>query len=43
MSQRRVKHDHQHRSEGKLSQSEAENFRDEDGAGPSKIETAWFG
>ena len=26
----RVKRDHQHRPEGKLSQSEAENFRDED-------------
>ena len=28
---------------GKLSQSEAENFRDEDETDQSKIETVWFG
>ena len=35
--------DHQHRPEGKLSQSEAENFRDENEADQSKIETVCFG
>ena len=35
--------DHQHRPEGKLSQSEAEDFRDEGEADQSKIETVWFG
>ena len=34
--------DHQHRPEGKLSQSEAEDFRDEDEANQPKIETVWF-
>ena len=38
-----VERDHQHEPEGKLSQSEAENFRDEDEANQSKIETVWFG
>ena len=32
-----------HRPEGKLSQSEAENFRDEDETDQSRIETVWFG
>ena len=36
-----VERDHQHEPAGKLSQSEAENFRDE--ANQSKIETVWFG
>ena len=36
----RIKRDHQHRPEGKLFQSEAENFRDEDKADQPKIETA---
>ena len=40
---RQIERDHQHRPEGKLSQSEAENFRDEDEANQSKIETVWFG
>ena len=38
-----VERDHQHEPEGKLSQSEAEDFRDEDEANQSKIETVWFG
>ena len=38
-----VERDHQHEPEGKLSQSEAEVFRDEDEANQSKIETVWFG
>ena len=39
----RVERDHQHRPEGKLSQSEAENFRDDDETDQSEIETVWFG
>ena len=33
--------DHQHESTGKLSQSEAENFRDENATYQSKIEIVW--